>query len=239
MVKRKYPINEQMFDKINNKSAYWLGFLYADGNCTTENRIRLQLSLKDKDVLNKFRNFMQSNTRPIKLKDNNGYPACHFGFRSWRVHNRVKVYELTQRKEKRHRLHPDLLQKGIRQHFIRGYFDGDGSFYVDKRGYLFAEITGYKPVIRDIKNCLVSDGIISEKKKIVKNGPTVVRLRLSASEAVLLGKYLYKDAFYFADRKHTIYKNHVERLNNLTENRLSLMRQSKYKVKRLPTSDKF
>lgn len=28
---RKYKLNEHFFDELNEKSAYWLGFLYADG----------------------------------------------------------------------------------------------------------------------------------------------------------------------------------------------------------------
>ena len=28
---RKYSFNEGFFDELTEKSAYWLGFLYADG----------------------------------------------------------------------------------------------------------------------------------------------------------------------------------------------------------------
>ena len=28
---RKYNLNENFFDKLTEKSSYWLGFLYADG----------------------------------------------------------------------------------------------------------------------------------------------------------------------------------------------------------------
>ena len=28
---RKYQVNEKFFDELNDKSAYWIGFLYADG----------------------------------------------------------------------------------------------------------------------------------------------------------------------------------------------------------------
>lgn len=81
---------------------------------------------------------------------------------------------------------------------------------------MFAEITGYKPLIKDIKNILVADKIIKDTKNIVKNG-SIVRIRLSATDTLKLGEYLYKDYpnIYRCDRKYNTYKVHAERLNNL------------------------
>lgn len=213
LFKRKYPINERVFDNITPESAYWIGFLYADGACANENKIRLWQQIKDLDVLRKFKNFLQTGSRPIKRKEQDGFVYAGLEVRSWRLHNKLKPYEVTFNKHLRHRVHVDLLQKDVRRHFIRGIFDGDGCFYVDKRGYLFAEITGYKPLLRDIKNCLVSDGIIKDTKNLVKNGKTIFRIRFSAREALLLGDYIYKGAVSFMDRKYYLYKHHVERLN--------------------------
>lgn len=215
MCKRIYSINEKRFDNLDLKSAYWIGLLYADGSCTIENKVRLWVAEYDKEILNQFRNWLNTNDRPIHEKIVDGRLYYGLEFRSWRVHNKIKKYELTTTKQKRHRLNIELLQPEIRRHFIRGIFDGDGCFYVDKRGYLFAEITGYIQLLKDVKNMLVLDKIIPDTKKIVKNGKTVFRIRLSASDTIKLGEYIYKDSEYYLRRKYNIFRNHVERLNNV------------------------
>ena len=228
MYKRTYPINERCFDELNDRSAYFLGLLYADGRCTLENKVRLWVSEKDKGILLRYRDFLQTNSRPIKNKLLDGKQYFGLDFRSWRVHNKIKEYELTLRKEKRHRLNIKLLQPEVRRHFVRGIFDGDGGFYVDKRGYMFAEITGHKPLLKDLKNILVLDNVIEKNKHIVKNG-SIFRIRFGAKETLLLGQYMYNNAKDFIERKNSIYRNHVERLNELAEKKvLSLKRQSRY-----------
>jgi len=54
--RRKFPINENFFEKIENeKQAYILGFLYADGcNHEDKQKISLGLAIKDKDILEKI-----------------------------------------------------------------------------------------------------------------------------------------------------------------------------------------
>src|SRR5579863_1325734 len=55
--KQKYPINENIFDEINTEEkAYWLGFLYADGNVSKTNRTRLSLAEEDREIVDKFSN---------------------------------------------------------------------------------------------------------------------------------------------------------------------------------------
>lgn len=218
-MQRKYKLKEKVFDTLTNELAYWLGFLYGDGNCTTENKIRVTLSQKDKEHLFSFRNFIGSEDRPIKDRTHQiggkEYYSSNIEFRSWRVHNKIKKYELTIRKEFRKRLNIELLQPEIRRHFVRGVFDADGSFYYDghKRQWLFAEITGYKTLLKDIKNILVVDGVISSKKKIVKNN-SIFRLRLAKNDTINLIDYIYKGEPKFKmKRKYNLAQQYRERLN--------------------------
>ena len=58
---RKYNLNENFFDELNEKSAYWLGFLYADGYVSSyENSIGISLKSEDINHLEKFKNFLNS-----------------------------------------------------------------------------------------------------------------------------------------------------------------------------------
>ena len=219
MFKRKYSLNEKIFDDVNNNSAYWIGLLYADGSCTMENKIRLWIHPQDIDILKQMKDFLRSTDRPIKEKiSKDGKRYVGIEVRSWRIHNKIKKFELTTIKPNRHRINIELLQPEIRKNFVRGIFDGDGSFYVDQRGYLFCEIAGYMPLLKDIKNILVVDGIISEKNKIVKSG-SIFRIRLSASHTLKFGYYIYNNAQYYIRRKFNLFKSHAERLNNIGDNK--------------------
>ena len=62
-------INEHIFDTIDTEEkAYWLGFLFADGNVSKrDNCFEMSLAEKDKEHLEKFNNFI-NHSRNIKLK---------------------------------------------------------------------------------------------------------------------------------------------------------------------------
>lgn len=212
---KKYNIDERVFDTLSPSSAYWLGYLYGDGNCTCENKIRFHLSYSDVDILYQFRDFIKSSDRPIRDYIRNEHQYAKLEFRSWRVHNKIKLYGLTQKKENRGRLHVSLLQRECAKHFIRGLFDADGSFYYDgkHKNHLFSEITGYMPVLKDIKNILTLEGVVSDGKKIVKNG-SIFRIRMAKADTIKLISYLYGDSpTYFLRRKYGIAKSYLERLN--------------------------
>lgn len=217
-MKRKYELNEKIFDELTTDSAYWLGFMYGDGNCTNENKVRFALSETDYQQLVRFRNFVGGDARPIKRFMSLGKPQCGFEFRSWRIHNALKKYELTKRKENRGRLHVSLLQDMFAPHFIRGLFDADGSFYYDglHKNNLFSEITGYMAVLKDVKNILVRFNVISDKKKIVRNG-SVFRIRLAKADTIKLIKFMYAGSpRYFLSRKYGLAQSYLERLNDTT-----------------------
>ena len=88
--------DETVFDKINNEeSAYWLGFLYADGNISsTGNRLEVRLSIKDLSHLEKFRSFLKLSTE-IRTGICNGNGFCHLAVRNkhlWETLNTLGCY---------------------------------------------------------------------------------------------------------------------------------------------------
>lgn len=217
MFKRKYKIDEGCFDVLNTKSAYWLGFFWADGY-VNGNRVQVALSAKDKDLLKQLKDFIKSSDRPIReFLSNQKHNVAELRFRSSKILKALSKYKIHINKRDRGRLPISLFHPEYRRDFLRGYFDGDGALYVDKRGYLFCEITGEKPLLRDVKQMLVDDNITTEKKKITKNG-SVWRIRLSASDTLKFCEYIYHEYpnIYRLDRKYFLYKAHSERLNNLT-----------------------
>ena len=70
MFKRKYELDENVFNEVNNESAYWIGYLYGDGNCTSENKIRIACAQKDKDILIMFRSFIKCISKILTYLNN-------------------------------------------------------------------------------------------------------------------------------------------------------------------------
>jgi len=66
---RKYNFNEHFFDVLNEKSTYWLGFLYADGYVRLKDgksgELKLKLKDTDKNHIEKFLNHLDCE-KPIK-----------------------------------------------------------------------------------------------------------------------------------------------------------------------------
>ena len=68
---RKYFFNFDFFETIDNElSAYWLGFIYADGCVLPQNKygeqeFKISINEKDLELLEKFKNDIES-TYPIR-----------------------------------------------------------------------------------------------------------------------------------------------------------------------------
>lgn len=118
--------NHKAFSKIDTEEkAYWLGFLYADGNVSsTCNSIELSLHQQDFETLEKFKKF---------IKGDNKYHFC----KKWKVIR----YAFCSKKVKEDLINLGCVPKKslilkfptekqvpnhLIHHFIRGYFDGDG-----------------------------------------------------------------------------------------------------------------
>ena len=125
--KNKYPINENFFDKWSSNMAYVLGFVYADG-CVSEHirgnnyiSYRFDLEIKDLNHLKNIMTLLGSN-RPLRKMRGGTY---QFTTSSVKIVNSLKNRGVSYRKSYYMRL--PIVPKKYISHFIRGYFDGDGS----------------------------------------------------------------------------------------------------------------
>jgi hypothetical protein len=141
---RRYVVNESYFDDIDNEEkAYWLGFLYADGYIRERksgDSLEVKLSVKDKDHLSLFRKCIGSNhlikksQSKVKYKDRiSTSDMVHLAMYSTRLVESIKNQGVYSRKT--FTIKKPEIQKELIQHFIRGYFDGDGSFSFNPNNY--------------------------------------------------------------------------------------------------------
>ena len=126
----KYSCDEAAFDEITNDSAYWMGFLMADGylhHRKGSSIIDLRLQSKDQGQLVKFKKFLKSNH-----KISHGKVTCGIGHRKYpyvviQIHSKRLVDALARHgivPYKKERITSMLEQN---KHFWRGMLDGDGT----------------------------------------------------------------------------------------------------------------
>lgn len=142
LMKRKYQIKENYFDKIDTEEkAYFMGFFYADGyNSKNGSSLVISLNIKDIDILYRFSNMILGEEH-VSIYDRgpkgkeavfriNSKDLCH-RFSELGCPN-CKTYTLE---------FPKWIDDDLLRHFVRGYFDGDGSIILSSRQ---AKITSSK-----------------------------------------------------------------------------------------------
>lgn len=126
---KKYDIDENYFDKINNEhKAYTLGFLYADGyNEEKKNIVKITLKEDDVEILKMIREPICPDKPLRHYTYKTGKSKPQYSFVIDNSHISKKLSELGVVQAKTFKLDfPTFLEKSLTRHFIRGYFDGDG-----------------------------------------------------------------------------------------------------------------
>lgn len=117
---RGFVLDESKFETITDESAYWVGFLLADGN-VSKNTITVNLKTSDRQHLEKFREFMGGN-QTISLKKDVRVSGYAFG--SIKVAKDLAKFGIVPNKSYIAKV-PDELK--LNPHFWRGVVDGDGT----------------------------------------------------------------------------------------------------------------
>ena len=195
-----YQCNENYFHTIDNEQkAYWLGFIAADGSIN-ENRLHLNLSAIDKNHLEKFIIHIQS-THPIRNYKIKNYDCIAFSIRSYQIISDLKNFGIIPNKTFTIKF-PKINKKFI-SHFIRGYMDGDGGFYVyDKYpNQPVFSITSNRIILEKIQTHLINNCNLNKTKLSKKPNHQIARLQYSGRQVLKIFNYLYKDATIYLERK--------------------------------------
>lgn len=210
--KRGYPRKEFYFLDINTaEKAYWLGFLYADGCITSGNSI--EISLKDKTHLEKFQKAIGAINHKITTIEDTRWDkptiTYHFSFRDKQMWNDLNHWGCVPNKSLVLESIPNIPRNYI-SHFIRGYFDGDGSLhYLKGTNNYRISFVGTKEFLQDIQKELEVQTISIQKPKMGKH----YQLQISGRKQVeRILNYLYKDSVPETrlDRKYQLYLNCLE-----------------------------
>ena len=181
---RRYYHTENYFEKIDlEEKAYWLGFMFADGyivdnsNRYGQDEFGISLSEKDKDHLEKFKKSIKA-TNPILIYKRNsktpGEPLARILLTSQKTAN--DLIDKGCIKQKSLVLKPPKnVPNELIHHFLRGFFDGDGSIAKTKNesmrktdGFLYnIRITTTYEMANWIQN-IVNMGYVYKEKGMIR-----------------------------------------------------------------------
>ena len=230
--KRKYQLipnrapitkNENYFENLDTaEKVYWLGFIWADGCIMTFVRSKalvICLSSADRDHLEKFSKAIEyggeireyTNTMTLLANPNavtKDYTQIRLPIYSKKLYDDLINLGLTPRKTYGV---PDFskIPKEFISHFIRGYFDGDGTAAFYKRTdstdamRIKVSITGQKESMVELKKLIEDDSGIHLNIYPHKDNNRTIELP-GFSSMLKFKDYLYKDAtkLTYLERKH-------------------------------------
>jgi hypothetical protein len=230
---KKYSINEQSFLKIEDeKSAYFLGFIYADGSLGKYNGdylIRIELQEKDRNILEKLNLFLGS-TRPISESFKKGRKYYKVSISNKVIYNNLLDKGLTTRKTFFIKFpNENIIPKHLMRHFIRGYFDGDGCITCskNKKSSISFSLVSNFAFLKGMQDFLIDEIGLSETKIIATKSNEIGVLVYSGSKnAEKFYDFLYKESFLFLDRKYEKFSFLLEEINNLRKKTYKLISPS-------------
>ena len=208
----KYKMDDNFFKKIDTEyKAYILGFIFADGNIGKDakgnpNRVRITLNARDSELLAKFKDILKFTGDLRFFKDKGKYDSVSLNFG-----NRVvaqDVFNLGCTPNKTSSKEFPLINRSLVRHFIRGYFDGNGSVYhLDGLTRLcdirISLMSGSSLFFDSLVEILLDNSIIKDKG--VRRREKDFQLTKSGVQALQLLDYLYVDSSIHLNRKYNKY----------------------------------
>jgi hypothetical protein len=213
--KSKYTVNEDFFSTDSEAGFYVAGFMAADGNVFHGKQFKTSLltvglSSSDREHLVKMKTVMDF-TGPIS-----DYSYWNDSYKAMTNSSWIKIYcskklvsdigskfNVLPQKTFTYTFPINIINHEMVRHFIRGYFDGDGCFYVPKDIHhsISFELLGTQSFLETVKKILEQECGFQSKVRVIKT-KNIYRLRYSGKEQLIkIANYLYGDSTIYLQRK--------------------------------------
>jgi hypothetical protein len=204
-------MEDDFFEKIDEESkAYFLGLLMADGCIYSEYQMAISLLEEDLYILESFKKTIKSEHKISQMKTNNEKNQFRIAVSGKRFVGHLINQGCVKNKTKV--LTYPTIPPTFQNHFIRGFFDGDGCIYVNKKNNQ-AKVTivsASKLFLDELKNILKNESIDSS----IKNYETYLVLSVSGNNSVeKLYEYLYSSSSFFLTRKKDKFEEFLKERN--------------------------
>ena len=175
--------NKEYFKEIDGPTkAYWLGFLYADGYTTMDDRWGLEIMLSDKEHLQNLLNEIEY-TGKMKGRKRENTETCSVVIKNKLMTNSLIEKGVVPKKTEILKFpSPDILNPIYYRDFIRGFFDGDGCITYVVKPTVRKDRNNkiYKRLSKEVNFCCKSKVFIEKINNIlIENG---ICFRLSVNE---------------------------------------------------------
>ena len=197
--------DDSVFETITEESAYWIGFLMADGCIADKNKgnsqttIRLGIAVSDIGHVEKFKAFLKSDGKISIIANGKGEKKCRYKtatitISSTKMANDLARFGVGPRKS----LTAEVKLLENDRHFWRGAIDGDGSIYINEG----------KPMVEFVGSHIMVGQFMEYAKVLIpkynanqfKKG-NVSNMQLSGTCAQLMIENLYAGAAIGLNRK--------------------------------------
>lgn len=211
-----YGNNDQitLFDIWSEEMAYILGFISADGCVQSTGAISIGLSARDSEHLENIKNIMAP-TYKLRFystkKNDKKYPACSLTFGSKYVYQKLISLGVHERKTKNFDM--PKIAAGFERHFLRGYFDGDGSIYKINKKYSWQIcILGTQSFLTSMNEIICKELNLSRRGPRECTGKGVWEIKYGAYDSFKICEWLYNPSELRLERK---YNRYIEMFNDM------------------------
>lgn len=164
----KYDLNTTIFSDIENeKSMYALGLIYSDGHISKAHNA-IQFKTIDKEQVFNFRECFETTKDYYVVPPQNGNQKAY----TFQIGYKPMIEDLLglvpKRSKDTEKIHNKIIDSSYFHHFLRGFFDGDGS--VSKNGGQIV-FTGKKSLMENLAEAVKENyGVESSSLLKVKGG---------------------------------------------------------------------
>jgi len=202
----KKEIDETAFKEYTQESCYWAGFLAADGCIGKDNTVRVELAAKDKDHVFRFKQFCKSEHL---VSHNDKKDSYKVGFCSPIITSDL-YYKYAVSVDKTHNLILPLLPNlDNYQHYLRGFFDGDGcitTFFNNRPKATFRVFltSGSLVFLQEVLQLLISESIVVGGS-IQKKAANCWHIQFGVKDSTSFLNWIYNGATVYLPRKYEKY----------------------------------
>lgn len=198
----KYILNSNFFDKWSPEAAYVFGLFCSDGNVSKDGtNCSFHIHKKDIKILKLIKKVMKSN-QSIDIRGN----YAQLRFYNKKITQRLIELGCVPRKSLTLRF-PKISDKYL-IHFVRGYFDGDGSIHFNKPNIIKIKFIGTKEFLESLQDKLFLK--LKLQKHKIKEYRNIFFLHYYGNDARKFCHWMYKEnKGLFLKRKYNRFFNHI------------------------------
>lgn len=184
--KRIYSIDDRFFENIDsNEKSYIFGVLMADGN-NSPSKNTITISMCDEDIIRYIKNSMKYNGIIKKKLPKKINHKCQYSLGIYSKKISTDLANIGMIRNKTNYCEFPIIENEYNLSFICGYFDGDGSLYVNtEKNKFYISFTGNIKLIKRIREILELEGSINPYLYVRnKKSSNIVTLTYSGSKNV-------------------------------------------------------